>query len=113
MIFPLSWLETNFCRLQPTVYSSLCRCVIHSLSHSTGIIKKITLENLQTNTLSSYHKAPLVSLCSTVGAAGTGVLFDPQGLVLAAVPTPGASVPGEKGSGPWVMEPGQGTTGPE
>lgn len=54
-----------------------------------------------------------MSLCSTVGAAGTGVLLDPQGLVLAAVPTAGASFPGEKVSGPWVMEPGQRTTGPE
>jgi len=31
-----------------------------------------------------------------------------QGLVLAAVPTPGASLLGEKVPVPWVMEPGQG-----
>ena len=54
-----------------------------------------------------YQKAPLVSLCSSVGAAGAGVLMEPQGLVFAAVPTPGASLPGERVSGPWLMEPKQ------
>lgn len=48
-----------------------------------------------------------------VGAAGTGVLLDPQGLVLATAPTAGASVLGEKVSAPWAMEPGQRTTGPQ
>lgn len=51
-----------------------------------------------------------MSLCSTVGAAGTGVLLDPQGLVLAAVPAACASFPGEKVSGPWVTEPWQRST---
>lgn len=54
----------------------------------------------------SYHRAPLVSLCSTVRVLGTVVLVELQALALAAVPTAGASVPGEKVSGPCRMEPG-------
>lgn len=57
----------------------------------------------------TYQKVARVSLCSTVGAAGRGALFDPQGLVLAAVPTAGASLPGENVSGPWLMDPKQWT----
>lgn len=45
-----------------------------------------------------------MSLCSTAGAAGTAVLLDPQGLVLSVVPAPGASLPGENVSGPWVAD---------
>lgn len=54
---------------------------------------------------STYQKVALVSLCSTTGAAGTGTLLDPLGLDLAAVPTPAASLLGEKGCESWLLEP--------
>lgn len=70
------------------------RCCLHRVH----VISRVTLEQ-------TYQGAPLVSLCSTGGAAGTGVLLDPQGLALAGVPTSGASLRGEKVPGPWVIEP--------
>lgn len=91
--------KTHFCQLQPTI----------SLSFSLSFSRCYFEELLQQYSKQTYQKAALVSLCSTVGAAGTGVLLDPQGLVLAAVPTPGASLPGENVSGPWLMEPKQWT----
>lgn len=88
----------------------LVSLVNHSWIHSTDVIWKVTLAKFPNKyTCSTYQKAPLVSLCSTAGAAGTGVLLDPLGLVLAAVPAPDAALPGEKVSEPWVMEPGQRT----
>lgn len=98
----LLWIETSFCQLSPTICSSMCQCVTHSLIHFKDVIIKLFWE-----ISNNYQKVPLVSLCSTVGAAGTGVLLDPQGLALVVVPTPGASLPGEKVSGPWLMVPEQ------
>lgn len=54
----------------------------------------------------SYQNIPLGSLCSAVEAARAVALLDPQGLVLAAAPTPAVSLPWEKVSGPWEAGPG-------
>lgn len=63
--------------------------------------------NVKTNRYCSYQNVPRASLSSAAGAVGRAAPLDPQGLVLAAAPTPAASLHWGNVSWFWVTEPRQ------